>query len=106
MADYNPQDPATYRGENGNCDRTFATFRMWGPDVDPDELTELLGIEPTASHKVGEARGKRTFDFGSWRLSSRTLETTELETHIEWLLDRLDAANTSLRDLIASGKYK
>ncbi|HZS93431.1 MAG TPA: DUF4279 domain-containing protein [Chloroflexota bacterium] len=106
MAEYNPQDPATYGGENGNCCTTWATFRMWGPEVNPDELTVLLGIKPTESRKVGDVRGKRTFDFGMWVLSTKGLGTTNLETHIQVLLDRLDATNTSVRELIASGKFK
>lgn len=106
MTDWNPQDPSTYRGENGCCLYTHASFRMFGPDVDPDEVTALLGIEPTRSHRFGEIRYKdRRFEHGMWLLDSDGLETTDAESHLEYLLDRLDAARTPVKELIASGRY-
>ena len=36
------------------CERTLATLRVYGDDLDPAVLTERLGIAPTSSQKKGE----------------------------------------------------
>jgi hypothetical protein len=41
------------------CAETYATLRVYSDDVDPDEITSIIGVEPTSYFRKGEARTKR-----------------------------------------------
>ncbi|KAM3092386.1 DUF4279 domain-containing protein [Phormidesmis sp. 146-12] len=69
------------------------TLRFFGKDLDPDEITQLLGVVPTAAYRKGDIfRGKkydRIQKTGLWRLSVEKCADVELEDQINALLDRL-----------------
>jgi hypothetical protein len=53
----------------GAIDETRIWLGIYGADLDPDEITQLLGIEPTASHRRGEARRSAgPWPRGAWLL--------------------------------------
>lgn len=60
----------------GSPDEVRVTLALYGDDLDPVEITELLGCQPTSSHRRGEIRiGKRTghrtvYKQGAWFLSA------------------------------------
>lgn len=88
---------------NPNCAETYALLRIVGPNVDPDELTRSLGIQPTQSVKVGSVHpnGTKPRKEGIWGLSTEgELSSTELEDHIRLLLDRL---KSTFKDHIPAG---
>lgn len=76
----------------GPVGKVSAGLRIWGDDLDPDEITRLLGCEPTRTRRKGEeVRGKcstRTAWTGSWHLKSDLPRSAELAAHISALLDR------------------
>jgi hypothetical protein len=76
----------------GPVGKSSAGLRIWGDDLDPDEITRLLGCEPTRTRRKGEdVRGKRstrTAWTGSWHLKSDLPRSAELAAHISALLDR------------------
>jgi hypothetical protein len=48
--------------------RAFATLRVAGDELDPDDITRLLGVQPSEAYRKGE-----TFSKGRARnLSART----------------------------------
>ena len=75
-----------------------ADFTLWvvGDDLDPDEVTRLLGVEPTGAQRRGEARGgpgsgpgaART---GSWRFTLPLSTDWTLVSGLEALLAGLPA---------------
>ena len=76
----------------GNVGGTTATLRFFGEDLDPDEITRLLGCEPTATHRKGDpvtkdGRGKRRNS--GWRLESRHEEKHGIDDHVGELLSRV-----------------
>ena len=83
------------RGTNvATISRTKATLRIIGDALIPEEVTNLLGVEPTeAQHKGQELRGStgisRTARFGMWRL--RATETTpgDLDAQVQEILAHL-----------------
>jgi Domain of unknown function (DUF4279) len=88
-------------------ERTFATFRVAGDSLVPDQLTKLLGIHPTLAYGKGEhyTRGPRSRDLkgrtGVWLLSTDAeVQSNRLTDHIEWLLSRITPNQAKLRRFI------
>lgn len=74
---------------------SLVTLRFFGDDLNPDEITALLGASPTAAHHKGQqftgsrpgaVRIART---GSWRLNAARREPEDLEAQIFEILDQL-----------------
>jgi len=71
-----------------------ATLRVIGDDLLPDEITRLLGCEPTAEqtkgqvirHRSGRERVART---GAWRLAVPDEEPADLNKQVAQLLGKL-----------------
>ena len=92
--------------ENPNCQRTWATFRLGGTLLDPDEISTRLGIQPSHAHKRGDQRGhKGTWPKGIWTLTSEDqVQSTDLQQHIEWLLDQLEPVQPTI-DMLVTGQH-
>ena len=90
--------------ENPNCSRTYATFRVSGDALDPDEVGAVLGLTPTRAFAKGQAvpvgrKGKTTRRqrTGVWLLGSEDrTESTSLERHLIHLLDAVEHATPAL----------
>jgi hypothetical protein len=76
----------------GAIDEASVSLRFFGDDLVPDELTQLLGVEPSIAYRKGDIfhgkRYDRVYDIGSWRLSVKRSEMY-LEEQINRLLDKL-----------------
>lgn len=88
-------------------ERTFATFRVAGDNLVPDDLTAVLGIHPTQAYAKGQrySRGPRSPDLrgrtGVWLLSSDgQVKSNHLTDHIEWLLNRIAPNRAKLKRFI------
>lgn len=86
---------------------TQATLRFLGDDLDPDELTRLLGSAPSEGRRRGEAyrsrgaRAERTARTGSWRLRVEKRSPGDLDGQIAELLSPLSRDLAVWRDLSA-----
>ncbi len=71
--------------------------------ADPAEITQLLGIEPTESWKVGDKYERRGRSFkrrsSMWLLDSGFNDTYPFEDHIEALLKKLEPHRSELLDI-------
>ena len=69
-------------------------FTLRGVDLNPDDVTRLLGLQPTEAWRVGDRitaiRVPRFFSDSAWRLHSGLPDTTDLEEQVKSLLDRLE----------------
>jgi hypothetical protein len=80
---------------NPNCAECFASLRLYGDALVPEEITRLLQIEPSDCAAKGavskSSSGKsRQAPTGRWILGTDgKLSSSSLERHIEWILDRL-----------------
>lgn len=69
--------------------RVSVSLRVFGDGLEPDEVSALLGRQPTRFHRKGDKSSKngsapgRT---GGWILDSRLSQKDEIEEHIESLL--------------------
>lgn len=78
----------------GHIHHSDVCIRLFGDDLDPDEVTALLGAQPTTACRKGDELVGRTgrvriAKTGSWRLSATRREPEDLEAQIFELLDQL-----------------
>ncbi|RNF83880.1 DUF4279 domain-containing protein [Montanilutibacter psychrotolerans] len=77
-----------------SCARTYATLCFYGDSLDPDAITNALGIGPTRSVRRNDARkrGSKTIiaKTGAWLLTSdEQLDSKDVQSHIRWILQRV-----------------
>jgi hypothetical protein len=78
------------RGEEPDEEDLFAysaTLRIFGQDLNFEEINEHLGILPTSSHRKGERKGKNSppYDSDMWQYRPPLDEKIELKEHINAL---------------------
>lgn len=84
--------------------KTVVTLRLFGDDLDPAEVTQLLGAEPTAFGRKGDVRtiasGRTvTSRSGSWRLSAEDCSPGDLNGQLQELFSRLTQDLTVWQEL-------
>ena len=84
--------PAAPKGTiwvGGVLDKTDVCLGVYGDDLDPDQVTIVLGCEPTSSHRKGDKmkRGINVWRRGAWLFSK--VGTADPEQLTCKLLDRL-----------------
>lgn len=64
-----------------------ATLRIHGDGVPFDEISRLLGVEPTHSHRKGEQRRQDSVPYreDAWHLRAPLSETEPLQLHLDAL---------------------
>lgn len=95
--------------ENGNCLIAHATFRVLGEDLDPDDVTRLLGVEPTQALRrdqlVPTQTSVRRQEAGVWLLKSEgKVRSTSLERHLLYLLELVEPHAQALEELRRNGR--
>ena len=68
--------------------RVRVSLRVFGDSLEPEEVSALLGRQPTRSHRKGDkgSRSSSTEPTGAWILDSGLSEKVEIEDHVEALL--------------------
>src|SRR5687767_5096242 len=71
-----------------------ATLRLMGDNLDPDEITRLLGATPTAARKKGAIwhtpNGRELVSrLGIWRLNAMDREPEDLDGQVAEILGKL-----------------
>jgi hypothetical protein len=73
-------------------ERTTAAIRIFGDDLDPDDVTALLGVTPTEAYRKGEPFSPRPGSGprpkSSWHLRSEDASPGDLDRQIAELLSR------------------
>lgn len=78
--------------DEAHSDSTSVALRFFGDDLDPVELSNKLGAEPTVSHRKGDSMpniAEKTRATGSWLLSGEPMSKTSLDEQINKLFDQL-----------------
>lgn len=91
--------------ENTSCADLYAYCGLVGNLERPDEITSRLKIKPTWAfakgqiiYSRGKPAGKRRE--GNWSISSKgQLETTSMERHLLFLLERLEPVKSELLEI-------
>ena len=90
--------------------RATATLRFQSPDLDPDEITLAMGVQPDAQQRRNDViptrgpSGSRIAKFGMWRLSAIDAEPGNIDKQVEELLSSLNPDLETWR--ILTSKYK
>lgn len=95
----NDEDPINETKELKNPVRPYVKFILQGEPVDPDLITEALGVLPARRFKKGDPYGKKgnKWSIGLWSISSRDMvESSDVEKHIIWILERLEPVKDKL----------
>jgi hypothetical protein len=93
-----------------SLDHTAASLRIIGDDLNPAEITQLLGHEPTNAETkgqeiVGSATGNiRIARSGSWRLNAVKQSPGDLDAQIREILSKLTDNLNVWKNL--AGKYR
>jgi hypothetical protein len=103
------QTRTAYRDQDPDCERTVVALRIYGDDLDPEQVSSSLGIDPTSSQRKGQIFPPNSFGrqrvapIGGWFLSSEgVVESTDIRRHFEWLLGQLESRATEIGALRAS----
>ncbi|MEV6926943.1 DUF4279 domain-containing protein [Dactylosporangium sp. NPDC051485] len=88
--------------------RARASFVVHSEAITGEEITRRLGIRPTRLAERGEPISQRSPDgkrreHATWELTSHIGETEQLAAHLESLLDIIEPAIHTLRQLEALG---
>ena len=81
---------------SGLVDETNVTIAIYGEDLDPDDISQQLGCQPTFSHRQGERRshGSPPYKQGAWFLEVKGNAPHGPEDLTKALLMRLPADET------------
>lgn len=89
-------------------DATSVSLRFFGDDLDPDQVSEKLGVSPTSARRKGDVMRHDDLEHvaptGSWLLSSERQSHNRLEAQIVSLFERLTSDLSVWREL--TSKYK
>lgn len=77
-----------------------ASFRVWGPDTDIEELSAITGLRPSETHRKGDRRGNGKWKDTMWSFRSTRPETSALEEHLNHLLDALEPLKDKIQRTI------
>ena len=73
--------------------RVRVSLRVFGDSLEPEEVSALLGRDPTRCHRKGDPtggeNGSAVEGTGAWILDSGLSEKAEIEDHVEWLLSNV-----------------
>ncbi len=101
------QNDAPFLSFGGSIDEFVVSLSLYGDDLDPDAVTEALGIQPTRSFRKGDRRHPEStyrVPIGSWSLSMRGFAPEEIEAKIMEVLDSFPSDLTAWRHLCETYK--
>ncbi|MCB1091336.1 MAG: DUF4279 domain-containing protein [Verrucomicrobiae bacterium] len=96
----------TYDDDYPTCVKTFATLRLYHDENPPEEVTKILGIEPSKSQSVGQPFGRsesRARVSGWFLRSENEVESKDVRRHIDWILDQIRGLESAIERLRAEG---
>jgi hypothetical protein len=88
---------------------SHATLRVFGANLDPAEVSAFVGLEPTHSHRAGDARtgGAAPNREGLWALSTKGLvESPDLDEHLRYLVGRVSSVRESLEAVLRRANHR
>jgi hypothetical protein len=95
-----------YDDEYPTCVETFSTLYIFSNDLDPEYITDQLGIEPTSSFRKGDVhgRGKLHRKANGWFFRTKSLSRSrDTRRHLDLILAALEGKDVALKTLQAQG---
>jgi hypothetical protein len=81
----------------GHIHHSAACLRIFGDDLIPEEITQILRCAPTVAQKTGEviryqSGRERVVNRGNWRLDAATAEPEDINGQVRSLLLQVESA--------------
>lgn len=95
-----------YDDEYSTCIKTYSNLRIFSDSLDPQFITDQLGIEPTSSFRKGDVhgQGKLRRKANGWFFCTETLSRSrDTRRHLDLILAGLDGKDVGLKALQARG---
>jgi hypothetical protein len=97
-----------YDDDYATCARTYAALRIFSVHISPAEITEALGVTPTAQQHRGPVENAQGQVVGmrptAWFLSSEgQVVSKDARRHLDFVLDKLSGRALSLARLVERG---
>lgn len=85
----------------GPIDEVNVTLGLYSEDLEPEEVSRVLGVEPTSAHRRGESRRPEgpPYRLGAWLLTEHGGDAELAEAILDRLLKRLPEDQAVWRDL-------
>lgn len=84
---------APYDENYGTCSYTHAWLRIMDQELDPGEITAIVGVVPTSVQRRGapvENRPDKTYSRGGWWISTEGLLTSkDARHHLDWIIEKV-----------------
>ncbi|QJE97708.1 DUF4279 domain-containing protein [Luteolibacter luteus] len=89
------------------CSYTHAWLRVMGEDVDPDEVTAIVGVSPTSTQRRGnpvEGHPGKTYSRGGWWIGTEgLLGSKDARHHLDWILEKVPGKEQEFMELHRRG---
>ena len=94
-----------YDDEYATCVETHASLRIIHDDLDPEEITQQIGIQPTWAWRQGQLRPKGNVisPIGIWGLTTNFMKSRDIRRHLDWLIEQMNGKEEILKELQAQG---
>ena len=96
-----------YTDDYATCVETFSTLRIFSHDVEPDEITDLLGIEPTKTFCKGDLQGKtsklKRKSNGWFFRTEGLINSRDTRRHIDEIIECIRDKKNSIGELFNRG---
>jgi hypothetical protein len=78
----------------GQIHHSAATLRIFGDELRPDDISQMLKCQPTKAELKGEvirypSGRERRVKRGNWRLIAKSAEPEDLDGQIRWLMSQV-----------------
>ena len=94
-----------YDDKYGTCMETRAELLIYPKELHPDEVTKIMGIEPTQRNVAGEVNinsigRKRVTKNNGWFLSSEgSVDSLDVRRHLDWLIAQIESKSEALEKI-------
>ena len=86
--------PPEYDDEYRTCVETYATLTIYSDDIEPDEITSIIGTAPTQTFRKGEVRTTHpaakhpNYQMHGWFYSTKDMSgSRDCRRHLDMLID-------------------
>jgi len=82
-----------YDDEYDTCSSTYATLRIYPNEIHPNEITQILGVEPSEFQVKGEKSPSPVlpiFPINGWFLTSeKQVKSRDVRRHIDYVIGKV-----------------
>lgn len=97
----------TYAPDYPACAYTHVWLRVLNEELDSDEISRVLKLQPTRTIRAGETiseKSPRTQRYSGWFLESAgQVDSRDSREHFDWLLNQIDGKGSQLQELAKRG---